>query len=64
MTRRRRLSVWWSSRRPKTLPPQKLRDIVGVGLVQPGKTRKFLLPVDPPANVTQITASIDYKPGK
>jgi fimbrial chaperone protein len=48
----------------ETLPPQKLRDIIGVGLLQPGKTRKFLLPVDLPANVTQITASIDYKPGK
>jgi hypothetical protein len=38
---------------------------MGVGLIQPGKTRRFLLPVDMPAGVTKITASIDYKqPGK
>jgi fimbrial chaperone protein len=48
----------------ETLRPEQLRQTMGVGLVQPGKTRKFLLPVDLPANVTQITASIDYKPGK
>jgi fimbrial chaperone protein len=48
----------------ETLRPDVLRQKIGVGLLQPGKTRKFLLPVDLPANVKQITASIDYKPGK
>jgi hypothetical protein len=37
---------------------------MGVGLVQPGKTRKFMLPADLPDGVTQVTASIEYKPGK
>lgn len=48
----------------QTFTPPQLRLLIGVGLLQPGKTRKFLLPVDLPAKVTQITASIDYKPGK
>jgi len=45
----------------ETLRPEQLRQVMGVGLIQPGKTRKFLLPVDVPTNVTQVTASIDYK---
>ena len=48
----------------ETLTPEQLRQLMGVGLVQPGKTRKFLLPVDLPNGVNQITASVDYKPGK
>lgn len=48
----------------ETLRPEQLRQTMGVGLVQPGKTRKFLLPVELPEGVTQLTASIDYKPGK
>lgn len=48
----------------ETLAPEKLRQVMGIGLVQPGKTRKFILPVDVPAGVNTITASIDYKPGK
>lgn len=48
----------------ETLRPEQLRQTMGVGLLQPGKTRKFLIPVDLPSNVTQITANIEYKPGK
>jgi fimbrial chaperone protein len=48
----------WSA----TLRPDQLRQTMGMGLVQPGKTRRFLLPVDVPANAGPITASIDYKP--
>ncbi len=48
----------------KTYTPQQLRQVMGVGLVQPGKTRRFLMPLDIPANVSGITASIDYKPKK
>jgi fimbrial chaperone protein len=48
----------WSA----TLRPDQLRQTMGIGLVQPGKTRRFLLPVDLPANAGPITASIDYKP--
>lgn len=47
-----------------TLRPEQLRQSMGVGLVQPGKTRRFLLPVDLPPNVGQVTASIEYKPAK
>lgn len=48
-----------------TLTPEQLRQTVGVGLVQPGKIRRFLIPIDMPEGVTKITASIDYKqPGK
>jgi fimbrial chaperone protein len=48
----------------QTLVPEQLRQIVGIGLVQPGKTRRFLLPVDMPEGVTQVTASIDYTASK
>jgi fimbrial chaperone protein len=48
----------------QTLTPDQLRQVMGIGLVQPGKTRRFLLPVDMPDNVSQITATIDYKPAK
>ncbi|QNT70041.1 fimbria/pilus periplasmic chaperone [Defluviicoccus vanus] len=31
---------------------------VGIGLVQPGKTRRFLLPVEPPAGLTAVNAEV------
>ena len=46
----------------ETLTAAKLRQMLGIGLVQPGKTRTFQLPVDMPDGVADITASIDYKP--
>lgn len=48
----------------ETLRPDKLRQVIGVGLVQPGKTRRFLLPLDLPSGVDQVTASVDYKPAR
>lgn len=48
----------------QTLRSEQLRQVMGVGLVQPGKTRRFLLPVDLPPNVGQVTANIDYRPAK
>jgi P pilus assembly chaperone PapD len=48
----------------QTFVPEQLRQTMGLGLVQPGKTRRFLLPVDMPEGISQITASIDYKPAK
>ena len=48
----------------QTLTPAQLRQIVGIGLVQPGKTRRFLIPVDMPEGVSQVTASIDYTASK
>jgi P pilus assembly chaperone PapD len=35
---------------------------LGLGIVQPGKERRFLIPIDVPPGVSDITASIDYKP--
>lgn len=46
----------------QTLDASFLREKVGIGLVQPGKKRKFILPVDLPANVSQVQASLDFKP--
>ncbi|MEJ2228764.1 MAG: fimbria/pilus periplasmic chaperone [Alphaproteobacteria bacterium] len=48
----------------KTLTPGYLRQSMGMGLLQAGKTRRILLPVDVPRGVRQITASIEYKPRK
>lgn len=45
-----------------TFSPRELGEKVGIGLVQPGKKRKFVLPVDVPANVASVEASLDYKP--
>lgn len=45
-----------------TLSPSDIGQKVGAGLVQPGHRRKFVLPVDLPAEVTSIQASIDFRP--
>jgi fimbrial chaperone protein len=42
--------------------PLELREKVGIGLVQPGKRRRFVLPVDLPDGVTSVQASLDFKP--
>jgi len=48
----------WST----TLTPSQLHLAFGTGLVQPGKTRKFLMPGEIPADVSKINASVDFKP--
>lgn len=47
----------------RTLAPRETSDLIGIGLVQPGKRRRFTLPVDLPAGVTNVKAavSIDNK---
>ena len=45
-----------------TFSPAEMREKIGIGLVQPGKRRKFVLPVDLPPNVTKVEATLDYKP--
>lgn len=45
-----------------TMSPRELGEKIGIGLVQPGKKRKFVLPVDLPANVASVQATLDYKP--
>ncbi len=48
----------------QTLSPHDFAQKVGMGLVQPGKRRKFTLPIELPASVGSIQAVIDYKPKK
>lgn len=40
--------------------PDDLRARVGIGLLQPGATRRFLLPFDLPSEGTTITAEVSY----
>jgi len=46
----------------KTLSPADFNQLVGVGLVQPGKRRRFMLPIDLPASVKAVQAEVDYRP--
>lgn len=48
----------------ETLPSGLLSEHLGSDLVQPGKRRKFVLPVEVPANVASIQASIELRPQK
>ncbi len=43
----------------QTVPRGLLSETIGSGLVQPGKQRRFVLPVDLPANVSSVQASVD-----
>ena len=36
---------------------------VGLGIVQPGKERRFILPIEVPAGVSAIKATVKYDPG-
>ncbi|MCK5897971.1 MAG: molecular chaperone [Methylococcales bacterium] len=45
----------------KKVEPSSLMSILGVGLVQPGKTRRFILNIDIPKTLTELKTSIDYK---
>ncbi len=45
----------WSS----TLTPNLIADRVGIGLVQPGRRRKFTLPIELPATVARVNASVE-----
>jgi len=44
----------------RTLKPDEIKQVVGVGLVQPQRQRRFLLPVDMPPGTARVTAQIDY----
>ena len=43
----------------QTVPRGLVSETIGSGLVQPGKQRRFILPVDLPANVSSVQASVD-----
>jgi fimbrial chaperone protein len=42
----------------QTLPAGSMSDRIGIGLVQPGKRRTFMLPVELPSNVTRVEANL------
>ena len=46
----------------KTMRPGELQQKIGIGLVQPGKRRNFVLPVPLPANARGIRASLAFDP--
>jgi P pilus assembly chaperone PapD len=46
----------------KVISPGELRQLVGYGVVLPGKTRRILVPADVPGGADKISASLDYKP--
>jgi fimbrial chaperone protein len=46
----------------QTLSSHDFNQKVGMGLVQPGKRRKFTLPIELPANITNFQAEVDYRP--
>lgn len=45
-----------------TILPGELQQMIGIGLVQPGKRRKFVLPVPLPAHANQVRASLSFDP--
>jgi P pilus assembly chaperone PapD len=45
-----------------SLTQTEIREKIGIGLVQPGKRRKFTLPMDVPARVTTVQAKLDFNP--
>ncbi len=44
----------------KTLSSEELRETLGLGLIQPGKRRQFILPVKLPENTQSLQADIIY----
>jgi len=45
----------------KTYQPSEIAQSIGIGLVQPGKQRKFILPDELPSGTTTFEASLDYQ---
>ncbi len=46
----------------RQMAASEISEKVGIGLVQPGARRKFTLPIELPAGVQQVQATIDFKP--
>jgi fimbrial chaperone protein len=44
----------------RTLLPADIQKLIGLGTVQPGKSRRFTIPVDLPAEAASLTADISY----
>ncbi len=47
-----------------TIPPGTLSSTLGIGLVQPGEQRRFVLPIDLPPGTSSVEASIAYEKKK
>ena len=45
----------------QTLTPSMINDKIGLGLVQPGKRRRVVLPIDLPADVKSVQANIELR---
>ncbi len=41
--------------------PERLRQLIGMGLVQPGRRRCFLIPIDIPDDITDLTAQVFFE---
>jgi P pilus assembly chaperone PapD len=54
----RLLSGSWS----KTISSGEIAQAIGIGLVQPGHRRRFVLPVTLPENVTTVQCSLEFRP--
>jgi fimbrial chaperone protein len=48
----------------QTLTPSELDQLVGIGLVEPMKRRRFTLPIELPAHVQSVQTALDYKPNR
>jgi fimbrial chaperone protein len=48
----------------ETVPAGLLSERIGIGLVQPGHRRRFILPVELPPYVTSVRASVDFRPAR
>jgi P pilus assembly chaperone PapD len=46
----------------QTLSSALLSEKIGIGLVQPGAKRRFVLPVELPPDVKSVQANLDFKP--
>jgi hypothetical protein len=45
-----------------TLAGGELAQTIGIGLVQPGHRRRFILPITLPAEVRSVRASLEFRP--
>jgi P pilus assembly chaperone PapD len=44
------------------MTPEEIAQKVGLGIVQPGKQRRFILPVEVPSGVSKIQATVESRP--
>jgi fimbrial chaperone protein len=47
-----------------TFEANELGNLIGIGLVEPGKRRRFVLPVSLPPGISQVQASLEFRPNR